>query len=86
MEENILTVTIDNEGNYIDIRVIDFLEDNESNKTYIVYNILNDQNEEVYISILDEKEDSYTLRTIEDEEELKMINEFYDQSNIEMGE
>ena len=76
MENNILRVkTSDN--NDLEISVIDIIENKEANKNYIIYTI-NGSKDDVFMSILDEKEDSYTLKTIEDSEEIKMIENYYE--------
>lgn len=76
MEENILTVKLDNRN--IDIEVIDIIENNENNKKYIIYTIIGND-EDVYMSILEEYEDSFLLKTIEDANEAKMLEDYLEE-------
>lgn len=73
MENNILKLK-DNNGNNIDIEVLDIINDENSNKDYIVYRI-KDQ-EDVLISIINQTETSFSLDTIEDENEFKAIEDY----------
>ena len=74
MEDNKLTVKME-DNQVITIDVIDIIQNSENNKEYIIYNIENDE-ENVYMSILDEQDDSYTLKEITDENELRMLEEY----------
>ena len=72
MEDRKLVVTNEN-GNEIEITVLDIVSTNYNgiDKEYIIYKIGN--KEEVIISILDEKEESYSIRTIESMDEYNFI-------------
>ena len=73
MQDTKLNVMLNDQE--ITIDVIDILENQSDNKQYIIYNI--DGNEkDIYMSILDEKEDSYTLTAIESKEEARLIEEY----------
>ena len=83
MDENKLTVNLN--GNNIIIEVIDILENNVNGKNYIIYNI--EGNDDVfYASILEEDENSYTLKEIKNVEEGKMIENYLENLNNENGE
>ena len=70
--DNTLVVKIEN-GNEITIQVLDIVEENPFNKTFIIYNVPGDDS--VFASILNEGENDYSLDTIEDEMELDFIND-----------
>ena len=72
MEEGILTVKINDKE--VKIEVLDIIENEDNNKEYIIYSP--EGTEDVYMSILEETEDTYTLKTIEDETEVKMLEEY----------
>jgi len=72
MEETTLTVKLN--GQDVTIEVLDIIEDNENNKEYIIYNP--EGTEDVYMSILEEDETTYTLKTIENEEEAKRLESY----------
>ena len=83
MDENKLTVNLN--GNNIIIEVIDILENNVNGKNYIIYNI--EGNDDMfYASILEEDENSYTLKEIKNVEEGKMIENYLENLNNENGE
>lgn len=83
MDENKLTVNLN--GNNIIIEVIDILENNVNGKNYIIYNI--EGNDDMfYASILEEDENSYTLKEIKNVEEGKMIESYLENLNNENGE
>lgn len=82
MEENKLTVKLNNQD--VTINVLDIIEDNENNKKYMVYNPEN--TEDVYMSILEETDTTYTLKTIENEEEAKRIEAYLSSLYEENGE
>lgn len=73
MENNILKLK-NSDGNNIEIEVLDIINDENSNKDYMVYRI-KDQ-EDVLISIINQTETSFSLDTIEDENEYKAIEEY----------
>lgn len=70
-----LRVTINN-GEEIEINVLDIIEAgyNDVKKEYIVYTVPG--SDDVFISILNESETSYSLDTIEDEQEFQFIENF----------
>lgn len=82
MNENKLEVQVMG-GNKLVINVIDIVEIADNDKKYIVYTIDNSGNEDMFISILNEDEKSYSLDTIEDENELKMVEEYLVKVNSE---
>ncbi len=55
------------------INVIDILDDNEFNKQFIIYYLEGD-NDNIYSSILNEQEDTFTLDPIVIENEIDYIN------------
>ena len=85
MSDNILRVKIMG-GNYVDILVLDIIEISDTNKKYIVYSLANSDNDDMFISILNESDTSYNLETIEDEEELKIVEDYLIRVNSEEGE
>lgn len=60
-------------GDDIEIDVIDIIEDQDNNKQYICYTT--DDSEDVYVSCLEETEDSFSLTEIT-EEERSLIEEY----------
>lgn len=72
MEENILTVNSEN-GKKIKLNVIDIIAIEELNKEYIIYTIEGDNSDNIYASILIEDETTYTIKTIENDEEWEIV-------------
>ncbi len=72
MEENILTVNSEN-GKKIKLNVIDIIAIEELNKEYIIYTIVGDNSDNIYASILIEDETTYTIKTIENDEEWEIV-------------
>lgn len=71
-----LTVTTD-DGNQVTINVLDIIDSKEFNKEFIIY--LVDGNEEtVFASILNESEETFSLDTIESDQEIEYINKKID--------
>jgi len=70
--DNVLNVKTE-EGKEINIEVLDIVEGNYNgtSKEYIVYSIQN--NDKILISILNEKEDSYSIDNIESREEYDYV-------------
>lgn len=64
MENNNTLKLKDNNGNNIEIEVLDIINDEDLNKEYMVYRI-KDQ-EDVLISIINQTETNFSLDTIED--------------------
>ena len=73
MENNILRIK-NNDGNDIEIEVLDIINDDTSNKDYMVYRIKDQK--DVLISIINQTETSFSLDTIEDENEFKAIEDY----------
>lgn len=72
MEENILTVNSEN-GKKIKLNVIDIIAIEELNKEYIIYTIEGENSDNIYASILIEDETTYTIKTIENDEEWEIV-------------
>ena len=72
MEENILTVNSEN-GKKVKLNVIDIIAIEELNKEYIIYTIEGDNSDNIYASILIEDETTYTIKTIENDEEWEIV-------------
>jgi len=81
MEENKLVVK-NMDGNDITINVIDILENTETNKQFICYTIEGISGTDAFISTLEEKEDSYSLGEVTEEER----NEIEELMNQKDGE
>ena len=76
MEDNILKVTVE-DGSIVDVKVLDIIDSARFNKTFIIYTINGDESN-VFASILIEKEESYSLDTIKEQDEIDYINEEID--------
>lgn len=76
MEDNILKVTVE-DGSIVDVKVLDIIDSARFNKTFIIYTINGDESN-VFASILNEKEESYSLDTIKEQDEIDYINEEID--------
>ncbi len=72
MEDNILKVTVE-DGSVVNVNVLDIIDSARFNKTFVIYTV-NDDKSNVFASILNEKEDSFSLDTIKEKEELDYIN------------
>ncbi len=72
MEDNKLKVTIE-DGSEVIVNVLDIIDSLEFNKTFIIYTV-NDNNENIFASILNETETSFSLDTITDSKEIEYIN------------
>lgn len=84
MEDNILKVTVE-DGSIVDVKVLDIIDSARFNKTFIIYTINGDESN-VFASILNEKEESYSLDTIKEQDEIDYINEEIDRVVEEMKE
>ena len=73
--DNTLNVKIEN-GENITIQVLDIIDDNPFNKSFIIYTVPG--NESIFASILNEGETDYSLDTIVDEKELEYVNGIID--------
>lgn len=60
------------DGSLISIRVLDIDDSDEFKKAFIIYT-LKDDNNNIFASILNENENSYSLETITDEREIEYI-------------
>ena len=67
MEENILNVTAE-DGSTISVRVLDIIDSAKFNKSFIIYTV-NGDDSNIFASILNESESSYSLDLISDNEE-----------------
>lgn len=76
MEDNILKVTVE-DGSIVDVKVLDVIDSAKFNKTFIIYTVNGDESN-VFASILNEKEESYSLDTIKEQDEIDYINEEID--------
>ena len=81
MEENKLVVK-NMDGNDITINVIDILENTENNKQFICYTIEGVSEEEVFVSTLEENENTYNLGEVTEEEQ-KEIEDLMNQKDGE---
>lgn len=72
MENNKLVVNGEN-GNKVTLNVIDIIAIKELNKEYIIYTIEGDSSDNIYASIFVEDETSYTIKTIENNDEWEIV-------------
>ena len=68
MEDNILKVSVE-DGSIVDVNVLDIIDSARFNKTFIIYTVNGDKS-----NIFNEKEESYSLDTIRNQEEIDYIN------------
>ena len=77
MEETQKITIQTEEGTEVEANVVTFLKDDKTGKEYVLYTI--DENVEddveVYVSVFEEKGDTYELSPIESDEEWKLIQE-----------
>ena len=71
--DNKLTLKTE-DGSEVTICVIDIIDSDEFDKTFIIYNLL-DNNRNVFASILKETDLTYSLDTITDNREIDFVNE-----------
>lgn len=76
MEDNILKVTVE-DGSIVDVKVLDIIDSARFNKTFIIYTVNGDESN-IFASILNEIEESYSLDTIKEQDEIDYINEEID--------
>ena len=81
MEERKLVVK-NMDGEDVTINVIDILENSETKKQFICYTIEGVSEDDVFISTLEEKDDSFNLGEVTDEEK-KEIEEIMNQKDGE---
>lgn len=79
-----LNVKLDNRE--VEIGVIDFLPSERDDKEYLIYTINGLPKDQTFVSILNEKEDSYSLDTIESEEEYAYVNNLIAKSLISVSD
>ena len=72
MKNNKLKVTIE-DGSEVTVNVLDIIDSLEFNKTFMIYTV-NDGDENIFASILNEKEETFSLDTITDNKEIEYIN------------
>ncbi len=70
--DNKLMVNLEN-GTKEDIEVLDIIDSSVFKKTFIIYITSSDQ-DKIYASILNEKESSYSLDKIENQDEINYIS------------
>ena len=61
------------------IDVIDIIENEEYNKSYVAYNV--DGSDDSFISVLNENENNYFLEEIKDFEEFKAVEDYLTNQN-----
>lgn len=76
MEDNKLKVTIE-DGSEVTVNVLDIIDSIEFNKTFIIYTV-NDNEESIFASILNETETTFSLDTITNNNEIDYINKEID--------
>ena len=67
-----LTIPIGESNEKVTIYVLDIIKSNEFNKDFILY-LIDEDDEHIYASQLDKKDDMYELNYITDENELKFV-------------
>lgn len=70
--DNKLTVTAE-DGTRVEINVLDIIDSYAYNKTFMIYTFAN-ENKSIFASILNERDTSYSLDTITNQEEINYIN------------
>lgn len=81
---NKLKVTIE-DGTIVDVNVLDIVDSLEFNKTFIIYTI-NNEEDTIFSSILNETETTFSLDTITDQKEIDFINNEIDRVVSELSE
>lgn len=81
---NKLKVTIE-DGTTVDVNVLDIVDSLEFNKTFIIYAI-NNEEDTIFSSILNETETTFSLDTITDQKEIDFINNEIDRVVSELSE
>ena len=81
---NKLKVTIE-DGTTVDVNVLDIVDSFEFNKTFIIYTI-NNEEDTIFSSILNETETTFSLDTITDQKEIDFINNEIDRVVSELSE
>lgn len=70
--DNKLTISLE-DGTKAIIEVLDIIDSNIYDKTFIIYKFENDE-DNIFASILNEQEKSYSLDTITNQDEINYIN------------
>ena len=83
MEENNTKLTVKLNERDVVIDVIDIVYSDEYNKEYIIYTIEGTDEEQVFVSILNESDTTFSLDTIEDENEFNHVNELILNSSLD---
>lgn len=86
MQETDTKLTVSLNENEVVIDVIDIIESEEYNKEYVFYTIDGVETKEIFASILNEKDDSYSLDTIENEEEFDYVNKMIVNMSLDLEE
>ena len=81
---NKLKVTIE-DGSEVTVNVLDIIDSLEFNKTFIIYTI-NNEEDTIFSSILNETETTFSLDTITDQKEIDFINNEIDKVVSELSE
>lgn len=81
---NKLKVTIE-DGSEVTVNVLDIIDSLEFNKTFIIYTI-NNEEDTIFSSILNETETTFSLDTITDQKEIDFINNEIDRVVSELSE
>ena len=84
MEDNILKVSVE-DGSIVDVNVLDIIDSARFNKTFIIYTI-NNEEDTIFSSILNETETTFSLDTITDQKEIDFINNEIDKVVSELSE
>ena len=79
-----MKVTIE-DGTTVDVNVLDIVDSLEFNKTFIIYTI-NNEEDTIFSSILNETETTFLLDTITDQKEIDFINNEIDKVVSELSE
>lgn len=70
-----MKLTVSLNGKPVTIDVLNIIKNNKFNREYIIYTIDNLEDSDVFASILNESETTYSLDTIETEEEIKFVKD-----------
>ena len=68
-------LTVEFNGNNVEINVIDVIDNLDDNKKYIVYYV-EGYDDDFFISLLEETDTTYVLKEITDENELRMVEDY----------
>ncbi len=82
--ENKLTIST-KDGTEVEINVLDIIDSYTYNKTFVIYTFAN-ENKSIFASILNESDNSYSLDTITNQDEIDYINAEIDRVTSELVE